>query len=129
LTAARRLGSPSVVWAGDGAGEAREKLAEFGAEKVYVADSPDFADSVVAPKAELLAQRVASASPAAVLVAGSAEGKEVAGRLSVKTGAGVLTDAVDVAADSNGSALVSQANFGGSVNVHSTVKSGFPVIA
>jgi electron transfer flavoprotein alpha subunit len=128
LTAARRLGSPSVVWTGPGADEAREKLAEFGAEKVYVADSPDFADYVVAPKAELLASLVASASPAAVLIAGSPEGKEIAGRLAVKTGDGVLTDAVDVTASEDGSALVSQANFGGSVNVHSRVKGGVAII-
>jgi electron transfer flavoprotein alpha subunit len=95
---------------------------------VYVADSGDFASYVVAPKAELLAQLVATARAAAVLIAGSPEGKEVAGRLAVKTGAGVLTDAVDVTAASDGSALVSQANFGGSVNVHSTVKSGLAII-
>jgi len=128
LTAARRLGTPSVVWTGPGAEGAREKLAEFGAEKVYVADGTDFADYVVAPKAELLAHLVSAASPAAVLIAGSAEGKEVAGRLAVKTGSGVLTDAVDVVAGEDGTALVSQANFGGAVNVHSKVKSGLAII-
>src|ERR1700736_2248683 len=86
LTAARRLGSPSVVWAGPGSDEAEAQVAEFGADNVYVADSADFADYVVAPKAELLAQLMAAAAPAAVLIAGSAEGKEVAGRLAVKTG-------------------------------------------
>jgi electron transfer flavoprotein alpha subunit len=128
LTAARRLGSPSVVWAGPGVEEGRDRLAEFGAAKVYVAGSADFADYVVAPKAELLAQLVASVSPAAVLIAGTAEGKEVAGRLAVKAGAGVLTDAVDVTAGPDGSALVSQANFGGSVNVHAHVTSGLAII-
>ncbi len=128
LTAARRLGAPSVVWTGPGVEEGRDRLVEFGAEKVYVADSADFADYVVAPKAELLAQLAASVSPAAVLIAGSAEGKEVAGRLAVKTGYGVLTDAVDVVADQDGAALVSQANFGGAVNVRSRVKSGVPII-
>jgi electron transfer flavoprotein alpha subunit len=129
LTAAARLGTPAAVWTGPGIEAGQPRLAEFGAAKVYVADSPDFASHVVAPKAELLAQLVSAASPAAVLVAGSAEGKEVAGRLSVMTGAGVLTDAVDVAAGSDGAALVSHANFGGSVNVHARVKSGFPIIA
>src|SRR4051812_8623733 len=128
LTAARRLGSPSVVWTGPGSDEAKAKLAEFGAGKVYVAGGIDFDDYVVAPKAELLAQLVASVSPAAVLIAGSAEGKEVAGRLAVKTGLGVLTDAVDVAAADDGAALVSHANFGGSVNVHAKVKSGAAII-
>jgi len=128
LTAARRLGAPSVVWTGPGVEEARDRLAEFGAEKVYVADSADFASYVVAPKAELLASLVASASPAAVLIAGSAEGKEVAGRLAVKTGSGVLTDAVDVVAGEDGTVLVSHANFGGAVNAHARVKSGLAII-
>ena len=128
LTVAARLGAPAAVWAGPGVEAGRDRLAEFGAAKVYVADSPDLADYVVAPKAELLAQLVASVAPAAVLIAGSAEGKEVAGRLAVKTGLGVLTDAVDVAAADDGAALVSHANFGGSVNVHAKVKSGAAII-
>ena len=92
LTLARGLGEPAVVWTGAGAEAARERLAEFGAAKVYVADSADFDDYVVAPKAELLASLVAGSRPAAVLVASTAEGREVAGRLAVKTGSGLLTD-------------------------------------
>jgi electron transfer flavoprotein alpha subunit len=128
LTVAARLGTPAAVWAGPGAEAGRARLAEFGAAKVYVADSADLADFVVAPKAELLAQLVASVSPAAVLIAGSAEGKEVAGRLAVKTGSGVLTDAVDVVAGAGGSPVVSQANFGGAVMARSAVRGGVPVI-
>jgi electron transfer flavoprotein alpha subunit len=128
LAAARRLGEPSVVWAGGGAEEARARLAEFGAARVYVAGSADLAGFVVAPKAELLAMLVAEKSPAAVLVAGTAEGKEVAGRLAVKTGSGVLTDAVDVQAGPDGP-VAEQPNFGGAITVHSVVTAGTPVIA
>jgi electron transfer flavoprotein alpha subunit len=129
LTAARRLGSPSVVWTGPGADAAQARLAEYGAEKVYAADSPEFADYPVAPAAELLAQLVASASPAAVLVAGTTEGKEIAGRLAVKTGSGVLTDAVNITAGPDGTPVAEQPNFGGAITVHSAVKKGTPVIA
>jgi electron transfer flavoprotein alpha subunit len=128
LTAARRLGEPSVVWTGPGADAAQPRLAEYGAAKVYVSDSPDFAGYVVAPAAELLASLVASASPAAVLIAGTTEGKEIAGRLAVKTGSGVLTDAVDVT-DAGGTPVGEHANFGGAVVVHATVKTGTPIIA
>ena len=128
LTAARRLGEPSVVWCGGGAEEGRARLAEFGAAKVYVAESGDLAGFPVAPKAELLAQLVEEKSPAAVLVAGTTEGKEVAGRLAVKTGSGVLTDAVDVQAGPEGP-VAEQPNFGGAITVHSVVKQGTPVIA
>ncbi|HVT69642.1 MAG TPA: electron transfer flavoprotein subunit alpha/FixB family protein [Trebonia sp.] len=129
LTAARRLGSPSVVWTGPGAEAAAGRLGEYGAEKVYAADSPDFAAYVVAPAAELLAQLAGAKAPAAVLVAATAEGKEIAGRLAVKTGSGVLTDATDVQAGPDGSPAAEHANFGGSVTVHATVRTGTPVIA
>jgi electron transfer flavoprotein alpha subunit len=129
LTAARRLGEPSVVWTGPGAQGAAGRLGEYGAVKVYAADSPDFAGYVVAPAAELLAQLVASVSPAAVLVAGTTEGKEIAGRLAVKISSGVLTDAVNVTAGADGRPAAEQPNFGGSVTVHSTVKAGTPIIA
>ncbi len=129
LTAARRLGSPSVVWTGPGAEAAAARLGEYGAEKVYVADSADFADYPVAPAAELLAQLVREKSPAAVLVAGTTEGKEIAGRLAVKTGSGVLTDAVNVTAGPDGAPVAEQPNFGGSITVHSTVRAGTPIIA
>jgi electron transfer flavoprotein alpha subunit len=125
LTLARQLGEPAAVWVGAGAEEARGTLAEFGAATVYVAGDAELEDYVVAPKAEVLAQLVAEKSPAAVLVAASPEGKEVAGRLAVKTGSGVITDAVGVA-----DGLVSeQSIFGGAISVHSRVRTGTPVIA
>jgi len=129
LTAAARLGEPAVVWAGPGAEEGRERLAEFGAARVYVADSSEFADYVVAPQAELLASLVAEKSPAAVLVAGTAEGKEIAGRLAVKTGSGVLTDVVDVTAGEDGTPVAEHANFGGAITVHARVARGTPILA
>ncbi|MFI6597929.1 electron transfer flavoprotein subunit alpha/FixB family protein [Nonomuraea sp. NPDC050536] len=126
LTLARSLGSPSAVWAGPGLTDAATaKLAEYGAEKVYNAPSSDVVDYVVAPRAELLAQLVADKSPAAVLVASTAEGKEIAGRLAVKTDSGVITDAVGL-----GEGFVAdQSIFGGGVNVRSRVAKGTPIVA
>jgi electron transfer flavoprotein alpha subunit len=129
LTAARALGSPSVVWAGPGAEAGRKRLAEFGAERVYVADSADFARYVVAPAAELLATLVTDKAPAAVLVASTTEGKEIAGRLAVKTGSGVLTDATGLTAADDGTPVAEQPNFGGAITVSSRVVRGTPIIA
>jgi electron transfer flavoprotein alpha subunit len=129
LTAARRLGEPSVVWTGQGAEAAQSRLGEYGAAKVYAADSADLAGFLVAPAAELLAELVRSKSPVAVLVAGTTEGKEIAGRLAVKIGSGVLTDAVNVTATGDGKPVAEQPNFGGAITVHSTVRAGTPVIA
>ncbi len=125
LTLARAHGEPSVVWTGDGAERGRARLAEFGAVKVYVADSTDYAEYVVAPKAELLAHLVATAAPAAVLVAATSEGREVAGRLAVKTGSGILTDVTGLADGVVGE----QSIFGGAITVQSRVRTGTPIIA
>jgi electron transfer flavoprotein alpha subunit len=95
---------------------------------VYAADSADLAGYVSAPTAELLAQLVGEKSPAAVLVAGTNDAKEVAGRLAVKTGSGILTDVVDLAAGDNGP-VGTHANFGGAVTAHATVRKGTPIIA
>jgi electron transfer flavoprotein alpha subunit len=129
LTAAARLGEPAAVWAGPGAADGRARLAEYGAARVYVADSTEFDDYVVAPKAELLAALVADKAPTAVLVAGTAEGKEIAGRLAVKTNSGVLTDAVDVTAGPDGGPVAEHANFGGAITAHAAVSRGTPIIA
>jgi electron transfer flavoprotein alpha subunit len=123
LTKARQLGEPSAVFVGRGYASAKDKLAEYGAQKVYVAEGDDYADHVVAPAAEVLAHLVAEKSPAAVFVASSAEGKEVAGRTAVKTGSGVLTDAVDVA----DGFVATQNVFGGATIVQSRAH-GTPVI-
>jgi electron transfer flavoprotein alpha subunit len=128
LTKARELGEPSAVFIGAGFDKAKDKLAEYGAAKVYVAEAAELTGYVVAPKAELLAKLVADAAPALVLVAATAEGKEIAGRLAIKTDSGILTDAVDLKLD--GDAFVAeQSIFGGSSIVHSAVTAGTPIVA
>ena len=128
LTKARELGAPSAVFVGAGFEKAKDKLAEYGAAKVYVAEAAELGGYVVAPKAELLAKLVADAAPAAVLVAATAEGKEIAGRLAIKTGSGILTDAVDLKLDGD-SFVAEQSIFGGSSVVHSAVTAGTPIVA
>ena len=66
LTAARRLGSPSVVWTGPGAEGGQARCAEYGAARMYVAADAAVEEYVVAPAAELLAQLVREKSPALV---------------------------------------------------------------
>ena len=125
LTAARALGEPSAVVLGapGTAGGVKDALAEYGAQKVYVGESADFDDYLVAPKAEVLAQLVQSASPAAVVIPSSAEGKEIAARVAIKIGSGLLTDVSEIAADGTATQVV----FAGQQIVHSKVTTGTPV--
>ena len=129
LTLARQFGEPSAVWIGAGAEGGQERLAEFGAAKVYVADGGGIEDYVVAPAAEVLAGLVARQSPAAVFVAATPEGKEVAGRLAVKTGSGVITDAVGLTAGDGEGPVAEQSIFGGAIVVQSRVRTGTPIVA
>src|SRR4051812_1776213 len=91
LTAARAVGEPSaVVIAAPGtAAGIKDTLAEYGAGTVYVAESPEVDEYLVAPKAEVLAQLVGEKSPAAVVIPSSPEGKEIAARLAVENRNGV----------------------------------------
>jgi electron transfer flavoprotein alpha subunit len=127
LTFARRLGEPAAVFVGSGFDTAKESLAQYGATKTYVADGADLSSYLVAPVAEVLAQLVADNKPAAVLLASGAEGKEIAGRLALKTGSGVITDATDVTAEGGG-ITAEQPVIGGSTVVRSTVTTGTPII-
>jgi len=127
LTIARRLGEPAAVFVGSGLADAREALKQYGAEKVYVLDSADLVDYLVAPKAEALAQLMEASQPGAVLIASNAEGKEIAGRLAIKTSSGLITDAVDVQPGDDGP-TTTQSVFAGGFTVNAAVTRGTPII-
>jgi electron transfer flavoprotein alpha subunit len=126
LTLARELGSPSAVVLGapGAAAAVQDKLGEYGAATVYAAESEDLDGYLVAPKAAVLASLVTKVSPAAVLIAASQEGKEIAGRLAVKLDNGLLVDAVAVDADG----VATQVAFAGSTIVKSKVTRGLPLV-
>jgi electron transfer flavoprotein alpha subunit len=123
LTAARSLGEPAavVVAAPGTAAGLTDALKQYGAEKIYLAetDRTDF----LTPEVDVLASLVESASPAAVLIGMSADGQEIAGRLAVRTGSGLLSDAVAVGPES-----VTHSAFGGAYSVEAKANTGHPVI-
>ncbi|GAA4370120.1 electron transfer flavoprotein subunit alpha/FixB family protein [Nocardioides caricicola] len=126
LTIAKRLGEPSAVFIGSGAqgAEVAEKVKAYGAEKVYVVDDAQIKGYLVAPKAEALQQLAEKASPAAILIPSTAEGKEIAGRLAIKIGSGLITDAVDV----QEGPVTTQSVFAGNYTVQAKVTQGTPII-
>jgi electron transfer flavoprotein alpha subunit len=130
LTIARRLGEPSAVFIGpaDKAAGAAEAVKKYGAQKVYAVDDSDIKGYLVAPKAEALQQLAEKVSPSAILISSSFEGKEIAGRLAIKLGSGLITDAVDVQAE-GGSPVTTQSVFAGNYTVKAKVTKGTPIIA
>jgi len=124
LTLARRIGEPVALVFGEVPEAAAEWLGRYGASRVLAVTDPAVGQYLVAPKAEALAQVAGSLGPAAVLLTSTAEGKEVAARLAVKLGCGLITDAVDVHED----ASTTQSVFAGAYAVRASVTHGAPVI-
>jgi electron transfer flavoprotein alpha subunit len=91
---------------------------------IVIVEANEFAEHGVAAVADALAHVATSKNADAILVASHAFGKEVAARVAIALESGIITDAVDVAADKVATQLV----FGGSTTVHSTVTHGIPVI-
>ncbi|QNP66546.1 electron transfer flavoprotein subunit alpha/FixB family protein [Streptomyces genisteinicus] len=127
LTLARRIGEPVAVAVGAGAADTASVLAGHGAVGVLTADAPEFAEYLVVPKVEALQAAVEAVSPSAVLVPSSAEGKEIAARLAVRIGSGLITDAVDLEAGEQGP-VATQSAFAASFTTKSRVSKGVPVV-
>ncbi|RJO75034.1 electron transfer flavoprotein subunit alpha/FixB family protein [Nocardia panacis] len=127
LTAARTLGEPAAVVLGPaGTGEKlADALTNAGAAKIYIAESDDVEGYLVTPKVDVLAGLVESTAPAAVLVAATAEGKEVSGRLAARIGSGLLIDVIDLKADGS----VVHSIFGGAFTVEAKATGDVPVIS
>lgn len=127
LTAARVLGAPVAVVLGapGAAAGAAAELARFGAGRVLAGESAELDAALVGPRVDVLARLVADRAPVAVVVPASAEGREVAARLAVRTGSGFLTDVVGLAADGTATQLA----FGGTTVVRAQVTTGTPVHA
>ncbi|MQY14616.1 Electron transfer flavoprotein subunit alpha [Streptomyces sp. RB5] len=127
LTLARRLGEPVAVALGAGAEATASTLGEHGAVKVLTADASEFADYLVVPKVDALQAACKAVSPAAVLIPSSAEGKEIAARLAVRIGSGLITDAIDLEAGDEGP-VATQSAFAAAFTTKSRVTRGTPVI-
>ena len=126
ITAARALGEPAAVVVGaPGTAEPLvEGLKAAGAAKIYVAESDDVDKYLITPVVDVLAALAESNSPAAVLLAATADGKEIAGRLAARIGSALLVDVVEVKEGAVGVHSI----FGGAFTVEAKANGDTPVI-
>jgi len=122
-TFAKNIGESIAVVFAANPGEIVAQLNNLPVDKVITA-SGDWDKFGVAAIADGLAQIIADKKPNALLITSSANGKEIAARVAVKTNSGIITDAVGVDKD----LITTQSVFGGSTTVHSAVTSGVPII-
>src|ERR1700678_3306305 len=126
ITAARVLGEPAAVVVGKPgtADPLVDGLKAAGAAKIYVAESDAAENYLITPSVAVLAALADSASPPAVLLAASADGKEIAARLAARIGSGLLVDVVGVEAGPKDIHSI----FGGAFTVEAQANGDTPVI-
>ncbi len=122
-TFAKNIGESIAVVFAANPGEIVAQLNNLPVDKV-ITTSGDWDKFGVAAIADGLAQIIADKKPNAFLITSSANGKEIAARVAVKTNSGIITDAVGVDKD----LITTQSVFGGSTTVHSAVTAGVPII-
>ena len=122
-TFAKTAGESVAVVLSSNSAEIITQLSAFGVDRVITAFG-DWEKYSAGAAAEALLQIMESEKPAAVLITSSARGKEIAGRLAVKSKSGIITDAISIDKD----LIATQSVFGGSTTVHSAVITGTPII-
>jgi len=113
VTKARELGECEAVALGPGATDAAKELGNHGAEIVYASDDEVFSDFIAQPSVEALAELIGSNAPDLILFATNYDSRDVAGRLSGRLGATLMSNVVGI--DSIDKARTSI--FGGSLDV------------
>lgn len=114
LAKARELGDAVAVHAGSDADDAAAELGAHGASRVLT--TGDLDGGLVGPAlASALSAIIESQSPQAILLGTTYGGRDVAGRLSVKLDAPVITNIVDL--QDNGGLTGVEPVFGGTTNV------------
>ena len=119
LTQARALaaglgGPVSVALAAEKTAPLLAQAARYGAERAYVAESPELAIFRPGPFADAALAAVRAADPAVVLFANTADQREVASRVATHLGVGLLGDATGIELR-EGRLVVSHPCFGGSL--------------
>ncbi len=95
VTKAAEVGTAEAILLGPAPDHAVELLGRHGASKVYRSADPVFRDYLTLPAAAVLESLIREHKPAAVLLASSYGGRDVAAALSASLDCGAITDVAD----------------------------------
>jgi len=118
----------SAAALGPGAAGPAAELGACGADRVFVGDDPALTDLPTDMVAEALAQVVAEAGAECVLLGSTRRGKELAGRLAQKLGAGAATDVMSLTVR-DGALVGSRYSLGGATVAEVRVETPVKVFA
>jgi len=105
-------GSVQAVALGHGISDAATTLAQYGAQKIWVADDPSLENYTAEGYTNVLANLVERAQPALVLLGATTTGKDLAPRLAARLAVGLTSDCTDFAVQS-GELLVTRPIYAG----------------
>jgi len=101
LGKAAKLGRAEAVVLGAAAADVAPTLGEYGAEKVYVHADAVYDNYLTLPAVETISALLKDHQPALLLFATTYDLRDIAARLSVRNGLGLITDATDLAFESD----------------------------
>lgn len=129
IGAAAAIGSPVAVLVTEpgGSAPAAASAAALGAVRVLVAESEAVSTLLGAPFVDAAHAAYELVQPVAVLVPNSVDGRDLAGRLAIRTGNALAVDAVGVSRDEEG-VVAHHSVYGGAYSVDSAVTFGTPII-
>jgi electron transfer flavoprotein alpha subunit len=106
---------------GAGVDAMASQTAEYGADRILVADHEGLKDGMADACIQAVAQLVATSDPAVVLIGATSLGKDVAARLSARLNAPLAMDCVDVRADGD-RIVATRPMYGGKVLADVTIR-------
>ncbi len=122
------LGGPlTALVAGSGISGSAGDLGAYGAEKVFSVDHEALGTGLAAPHVDVIAKLQAQNDFCAILIGGTALGRDIAAALAARLGAGLNSDSIDLTA--NGSMLRARRPAFGGQNLVDAEWNGGPQIA
>lgn len=101
LGKAAKLGRAEAVVLGSAATEVAPTLGQYGAEHVYVHTHAAYGQYLTLPALDTLSHLIQRRQPSLLLLASTYALRDIAARLSVRNSMGLITDATDLAFDTN----------------------------
>ena len=121
---AARLGEVTAIICSEDADALVEESKSLPISKVVTVSGIPFSTTSIRSISHAVSELVLRDKPTALLVASSSRGKEIAARVAVKSDSGIITDAIDIAADGT----TTQSIFGGSYKVVAKVNHGTSIV-
>lgn len=102
LGKAAKLGRAEAIVFGSGAAGVAATLGAYGAEHVYVHEEATYDNYLTLPAVETISALLKQQQPTLLLLPTTYDLRDIAARLSIRCGMGLITDATDLTADDDG---------------------------